>query len=137
MTDDLSRLKDFHGHLGPYVVAGYRMGCLALERLAAEKHFGIEAEIASPGEPPPSCFLDGIQFSTGCTLGKQNIRPSLSTTVSGRFHNRRTGAAVAFRLRPEAIAKAVAVMQAHDDEAGAAVIQQMALDELLEELPAE
>lgn len=66
-------LRTFHGHLGPYVVLGYRMGTLALERTGSKGHFGISAEVHSILKPPPSCLIDGVQLGSGCTLGKRNI----------------------------------------------------------------
>jgi formylmethanofuran dehydrogenase subunit E len=64
-------LKRFHGHLGPYLIIGYRMGLLARERLGE----GKMSAIAYTGfKPPISCLIDGIQFSTACTLGKGNIQ---------------------------------------------------------------
>lgn len=66
-------LRTFHGHLGPYVVLGYRMGRLALEATGSTGHFGIEADVYSMLEPPPSCLIDGVQLGSGCTMGKRNI----------------------------------------------------------------
>ncbi|MFH1394108.1 MAG: formylmethanofuran dehydrogenase subunit E family protein [Candidatus Micrarchaeota archaeon] len=65
-------LKDFHGHLGPYAVVGYRMGQIALELLEARGK-KLRAIAKCGTAPPISCMLDGIQFSTPCTLGKGNI----------------------------------------------------------------
>ena len=82
----LDRLRDFHGHLGPFAMLGYRAGALALRKLALPSHFGLRASVRCPDAPPPSCFADGVQYSTGCTLGKRNIEliPSeeLSVTVT-------------------------------------------------------
>jgi hypothetical protein len=66
-------IENFHGHLGPYVVLGYRMGRLALELLGTRGHFGISVSVHSVLEPPGSCLIDGIQLGSGCTLGKRNI----------------------------------------------------------------
>jgi len=66
-------LKSFHGHLGPYVVLGYRMGRIALEVTGSDGHFDISAEVHSPLIPPESCLIDGVQLGSGCTLGKGNI----------------------------------------------------------------
>ncbi len=44
-----------------------------MERLGAS-HFGLGADVRCPERTPYTCFLDGIQFSTGCTMGKGNIR---------------------------------------------------------------
>ena len=35
--------------------------------------------------PPRSCFIDGIQFASGCTLGKGNIEARPSSSVSATF----------------------------------------------------
>jgi len=134
MADDLAGLKAFHGHLGPYAVAGFRLGRYALRRLQAEAYFGLETDVWCPEAPPPSCFLDGIQVSTGCTLGKRNVRHHLAEEVRAAFKNRHTGEVLVLRLRPEAIQRAVEQMQAHNDVAGARLIQSMTDEELLEEI---
>lgn len=133
-VDDIAILRAFHGHLGPYVMAGMRIGRYALRRLSADPHFGIEADVHCPDRPPPSCVLDGIQFASGCTLGKRNIRHHVAEGVTARFRNRNTGQVLVVRLRPEAIRRAVEQMERHNDEAGARVIEGMADEELLEEL---
>ncbi len=82
-------------------------------------------------------MLDGIQFSTGCTLGKQNIIHHVSEEVRARFRNRDTGEVIALRLRDEAMDRAIKEMDERDDEAGAAIIEAMSDEELLEEIAAE
>ncbi len=120
--DLLELLRDFHGHIGPYVVAGIRMGRLARTLLGADPHFGMEADVCCPDAPPPSCALDGIQLATGCTLGKRSIRHAVGEGVVGLFRNRETGARVRLTLRVEAVTPAVETMRERGDEAGAAVI---------------
>ena len=98
-TGDL--LRAFHGHLGPYVVLGYRMGRLALEKTNSDGHFDLSAEVYSTLEPPPSCLIDGVQLGSGCTLGKRNITiKTYSGPAYGVFHTHR-GETVTIRLRPE------------------------------------
>ena len=133
--DDVVLLKAFHGHLGPWVFAGMRMGRYALGKLNANPHFGIEANAWCPAATPVSCLLDGIQFATGCTLGKQNIHHHISKRVRAIFTNRDTGQSIALRLRPQAMDRAVEEMAAKNDEAGAALIEGMTDEELLEEIP--
>ncbi len=70
---DLERAKEFHGHLGPFLVLGIRLGEEALAKLGGTKYFGLKATVFSPIEPPERCMVDGIQLSTGCTFGKGNI----------------------------------------------------------------
>ncbi|MFO7956288.1 MAG: CooT family nickel-binding protein [Candidatus Brocadiia bacterium] len=76
-TDTLESLVDrataFHGHLGPYLVFGVRMGLLARERLGFEGHFDLNVVAFTGTETPVSCVIDGLQVSTGATLGKGNI----------------------------------------------------------------
>jgi formylmethanofuran dehydrogenase subunit E len=69
LPEELIPLKRFHGHLGPYVVIGYRMGKLARERF----HGKLYAVVFTGKHPPMSCLIDGVQFTTGCTMGKNNI----------------------------------------------------------------
>ncbi len=135
--DWLAVLRAFHGHIGPYVFSGLRMGQYAVQKLNADPHFGIEADVYCPGETPVSCSIDGIQISTGCTLGKMNIRHHVAEGVTARFTNRHTEETICLRLKPEAIERAVEEMKRHDDEAGAAVIMNLQNDELLEEIAEE
>jgi hypothetical protein len=71
--DPLTAIRSFHGHLGPYVVLGYRMGRLALETTGSPGHFEISVVVHCTLKPPRSCLIDGVQLGSGCTLGKRNI----------------------------------------------------------------
>ncbi|MDD5453497.1 MAG: formylmethanofuran dehydrogenase subunit E family protein [Candidatus Bipolaricaulis sp.] len=63
-----------HGHKGPLLALGIRMGLLALRTLGSSGFTGIFAEAHTGTEPPISCLVDGIQIATGCTAGKGNLR---------------------------------------------------------------
>jgi formylmethanofuran dehydrogenase subunit E len=63
---------EFHGHLGPFLVLGVRAGLLANSFLGKDC-FKMKAIVTTDPHPPNSCFVDGIQFATGCTMGKRNI----------------------------------------------------------------
>ncbi len=69
----MEKAKEFHGHLGPFLVLGLRLGEEALKRLGAQKYFNLKAIVFAPITPPERCMADGIQLSTGCTFGKDNI----------------------------------------------------------------
>ncbi|MDD1746523.1 MAG: formylmethanofuran dehydrogenase subunit E family protein [Methanomassiliicoccales archaeon] len=69
LPEELRLLKKFHGHLGPYVVVGYRMGGLARQKLVGR----LKAVSFTGTKPPLSCIIDGVQYSSSCTLGKGNI----------------------------------------------------------------
>ncbi|RLF96143.1 formylmethanofuran dehydrogenase [Thermococci archaeon] len=81
----LKRAAEFHGHLGPYLVLGLKMGVLAKNTLNADP-FEIRAEIHTEKITPRSCILDGIQFTSGCTLGKGNIDVMESDEIFGVFY---------------------------------------------------
>lgn len=83
LPDDLRRLSDFHGHLGPYVLIGYRMG------LVARKYFPkrFYATLYTGTEPPISCLIDGVQFSSCCTLGKGNLAVKEGGRPTVRFYD--------------------------------------------------
>lgn len=63
-----------HGHLGPFLVAGIRMGLLALRLLNSSGYFGLSAESEAGRTTPLSCLNDGVQIGSGCTAGKGNLR---------------------------------------------------------------
>jgi len=76
---------DFHGHLGPYLVLGLRMGMVAVEMLKPKGLHELSATVWTETSPPQSCILDGIQVSSSCTLGKGNIRVKESRRTKARF----------------------------------------------------
>lgn len=82
-----SMLEDaaaFHGHAGPYLVLGLRMGMLAKDILDGTP-FTMEAVIHTLKQTPYSCLVDGVQFSSGCTLGKGNITIINDSATYGIF----------------------------------------------------
>jgi formylmethanofuran dehydrogenase subunit E len=72
-TPALTRIEEFHGHIGPYVVLGYKMGLMARDLLDSPGYFDLKVKVESPLIPPPSCLIDGIQLASGCTTGKRNL----------------------------------------------------------------
>jgi formylmethanofuran dehydrogenase subunit E len=82
----VSDLARFHGHLGPYIVLGYRIGRYSLNILKADP-FNLKAQVFCSGITPQSCLADGVQLGSGCTLGKGNIEIIKSDTLSCIFYN--------------------------------------------------
>jgi pyrimidine-specific ribonucleoside hydrolase len=63
---------EFHGHLGVFSIVGAKMG------IKAREFFGVGADMLevttfAGTKPPYSCLNDGIQVSTGATLGMGTI----------------------------------------------------------------
>lgn len=72
MDEILKKIKDFHGHIGPFAVIGYKMGIIANNYLGSEP-FVKKVTVWTGTTPPISCIIDGIQISSGCTLGAGKI----------------------------------------------------------------
>jgi len=88
-----------HGHLGPWAVAGLRLGQAALADLDCNGYFDIRIDVAGPiAKPPPRCIVDGLQFATGATLGKGNIAITLADAFEIRAANTKTDRTVCYTL---------------------------------------
>jgi formylmethanofuran dehydrogenase subunit E len=85
----------FHGHLGPSIIAGARLGMAGLHAVEAKGYFDVEVNCHGPFEKPPqSCFLDGLQIGTGATMGKRNLKYVEAKETVIRVKNTATGATV-------------------------------------------
>ena len=88
LTEDIYTLipsaTQFHGHLGPYLILGLKAGIAAIEALGRYP-FKMKAIVTTKGEPPSSCFIDGVQLATGCTMGKLNIEARKGDKLSALF----------------------------------------------------
>jgi len=95
----IERGTHLHGHLGPFLIAGIRMGLLALELLGSSGYFGIQADSQTGTVTPLSCLTDGVQIGSGCTLGKGNIRVTDEHRPRVHFSDE-TGKRVTIEVRP-------------------------------------
>ncbi len=84
MLSLLDAAGEFHGHIGPWLALGLRAGLLARRRLTRNP-FQLRAVVRCPERRPYTCFIDGVQFASGCTMGKGNIRHVPSRQVSVMF----------------------------------------------------
>jgi len=98
----LAYAAQFHGHLGPWATAGLRAGMAARRAVKAEGYFDVDVVVEGPlVKPPQSCFLDGLQVSTGATLGKRNLKWVKTDKIVVRVKNTRTGKVAEVRPTPE------------------------------------
>ncbi|MEM1544273.1 MAG: formylmethanofuran dehydrogenase subunit E family protein [Candidatus Bathyarchaeia archaeon] len=74
----------FHGHLGPFLILGLKAGLLA-NKVLGKDYFKTKVTIETRLKPPYSCFIDGIQVATGCTMGKMNIEVRDGDPISVKF----------------------------------------------------
>jgi formylmethanofuran dehydrogenase subunit E len=70
IPEDLQPVIDFHGHLCPGLVLGYRAAKAGMDRIHALR--SEDEELIAIVENN-SCAVDAIQFMTGCTFGKGNL----------------------------------------------------------------
>lgn len=70
------RAMEPHGHGRAFMVVGLRMGLTALRELEVRGWFEIRCNVELTWRLPDSCVIDGIQSSTGCTMGRRNIEVS-------------------------------------------------------------
>ena len=99
--DWLAFAAQFHGHLGPWAAAGFRAGACGRNAISANGFFDLDVIVEGPfATPPRSCFLDGIQVSSGATWGKRNITWNQGDEIIVRIKNTRTGTRVESRPTP-------------------------------------
>jgi len=75
LVSDIKRAEELHGHLGPFLVIGVRMGEIAGRFLNVEGgNSGMRVMVRVPLVTPFSCILDGIQAVTRCTVGNRRLK---------------------------------------------------------------
>jgi len=91
----------FHGHLGPFLVIGIRMGLIGLRELKTTRgNPKLQATTIVKRAVPFSCAIDGIQVTTQCTVGNGKLKlKSTQETVSAEFKLNR-GKQVTVTLKP-------------------------------------
>ncbi len=88
LIDVIDKAAEFHGHLGPFLAIGVRMGLLAKRTLKSDGFGDLNVIVNTGNNPPLSCVVDGIQVATGCTLGKGNIAVRNLDEISAVFHSK-------------------------------------------------
>lgn len=108
-----SLIKDavkLHGHLGPFLVIGVRMGSFA-ERtlnLDAVGKRELRVSVRIPFFTPFSCALDGIQVTTNCTIGNQKLRVEKSRKkIVARFELQGSDRVLCISVNPKVVKELV------------------------------
>ncbi len=96
----ISMTNEIHGHTGIYSIIGAKMGIRAMEFFNVGINNLIVTTFAGK-QPPLSCFNDGVQISSGATIGQGLITVSDSVSIIPsaifKFNNRK----VNISLKPE------------------------------------
>ncbi|MFH1006101.1 MAG: CooT family nickel-binding protein [Candidatus Latescibacterota bacterium] len=99
LPEPLKRARAFHGHLGPMVAIGLRMGRIIVGRLG-DTPFSFHIRCFTGKTPPLSCVMDGLQLSTPCTVGNGGIEIVEDGEVRATASDK-AGRTVEVRLRSE------------------------------------
>lgn len=113
MTEESKQLRtqitdavELHGHLGPFLVIGVRIGRVAKQILnpgnqgKGELYVSVEV----PLQTPYSCILDGVQSTTHCTIGNQRLRVEKSRrNITARFETTESDKTLAIVVNPEIV----------------------------------
>lgn len=92
--------NEIHQHLGIYSLVGAKMGLKARELLHAELD-RIKVHSYAGDKPPMSCLLDGLQISTGATLGLGMIAQIFDSVPLPKAVFEYQDAEVALTLKPK------------------------------------
>jgi len=105
MKDKLKATYDlavqFHGHPGVFIAIGIRMGLLALKYLNSKGYFDLDTLIQTRMKPPYQCLIDGIQISTGSTIGKGNLNIQYSDDKIFGIFKTEAGKEIKIEVLPE------------------------------------
>jgi formylmethanofuran dehydrogenase subunit E len=118
MAELLDMAIHFHGHLGSYLVVGLRMGLYGLKLLNTPGYYNLWVRSYTAQQPSQSCMNDGLQLSTGCTLGKGNISCSGEGLSQASFYA--TDKVITLKLHPDVEAMIAESRSEEQDEAVAA-----------------
>ena len=89
-----------HGHLGIYSLIGVKMGLFALDYFKADAH-ALRIRSYAGSIPPLSCLNDGLQISTGATLGRGLITVDTETRRIPQAEFTCNGKTILVRLKEE------------------------------------
>lgn len=97
MTELLQEAAKLHGHYCPGLAFGVRAGYEGLKRLGFD-NTGMEELVAVV--ECNNCFVDGVQISTGCSLGNNALIYKDLGKTAVTILSRKTESAVRISLRP-------------------------------------
>jgi formylmethanofuran dehydrogenase subunit E len=101
LTSTIEYARKIHGHVGPFLVIGLRMGIAAKQALGISdsEQTQLRAQVTVPLNLPFSCLLDGVQVSTTCTIGNQRLQFENVKTIQATFQSEKTSKKVKITLK--------------------------------------
>ena len=98
VTSILEKAAEFHGHLGPFLAIGVRMGQIGLNGVGMSKAKSLVVTASLPLRVPFSCIIDGLQITTKCTTGNQKLSLINSAKIQVKFEGKDNGRKVVVGL---------------------------------------
>ena len=98
LTSILEKAEAFHGHLGPFLTIGVRMGLVGLNRMGMAEGKSLVVTASLPTRVPFSCIIDGIQITTKCTTGNQKLSVKDSAKIHTEFKRKNNGQRIVVSL---------------------------------------
>lgn len=92
------RAVDFHGHICPGLMIGFRAALYAAELM--DLRFSEDEEVVCIAEND-SCSVDAVQSVLGCTVGKGNLLFRMRGKQAFSFYDRSTGKSVRLVQKPD------------------------------------
>jgi formylmethanofuran dehydrogenase subunit E len=99
----LDRVREYHGAIDPWAVAGCRIGRRALQELGLPRHSGrLRVVWRCPAVSPYAAVADGLQAATGASPGKLTLKlePAPLARMAAVVQDRKTGRTLTFTLLP-------------------------------------
>ena len=104
----IEKAADFHGHLGPFLVIGVKMGILAKTNLGNAENENLKTTVKVSIQTPFSCLLDGIQVATHCTIGNQRLKiESSQKEIAANFKLQHSNRTLKVLVNPKIVEKLV------------------------------
>jgi len=99
-TEDFQKCVDFHGHICPGLVTGYRASKAGLDWLKENR--AEDEEVVAIVETD-ACSADAVQVLTGCTFGKGNFVYRDYGKMAFTFFSRKSGKGVRIVSKPHGL----------------------------------
>ena len=99
------KAEDFHGHLGPFLAIGVKMGLTGLNQLEIIKNKSLTIAASLPLRVPFSCIIDGLQITTSCTIGNRKLTLKDSEKIQAKFTRKDNGRKIVVALNQSTFEK--------------------------------
>lgn len=76
----------FHGHMGPFLTIGLKMGVIATDLLKSDRDDdALRVVVKIINKTPYTCVIDGLQIGSGCTFGNGKLQHEPADTIEALF----------------------------------------------------